>query len=258
MTRLAVGAVAVVVFLALAGCNAPLADEGAPAETATVTPAPLPGASTATGDEAAYPPGVGPDGVTDAGRLVAAHDAVLANASHTVRLSSTRKDANGSTRTRYDRVLRVAAPDRFHYVLTVRDAGGERRIERWRAGDEAIAAVTADGETTYRRLDAPPRPTLVTRAELARVLELAPSRIAETVTRNGTTLYRLEGGPSDVSGLSDVSYDALVDPRGLLVSYTVTYEVTDHNRTRSVRVAAAFEAVGETTVERPAWYDEAT
>lgn len=195
--------------------------------------------------------------MTDAGRLVDAHYAVLANTSYTVRLTSTRESTNGSVQTSYDRVLRVAAPDRFHYLLTVRDAGGERRIERWRAGDEAFAATTADGETTYRRLDEPPRPTLVARDELTRVLELTPSQFDGTVDRNGTTLYRLAGGPSDVSGLSNVSYVAMVDPRGLLVSYTVTYEVSERDRTRTVRVTAAFEAVGETSVERPPWYDEA-
>lgn len=257
MTRLAVGAVAVVVLLGIAGCSTPLVGERGPTETSTVTPAPLPGESTESEESRQYPPGIAPEGVTDAARLVDAHDAVLANTSHTVRLSSTREYANGSTQTRYDRVLRVAAPDRFHYVLSVQDAGRERRIERWRAGEEALAAVTADGETTYRRLDAPQRPTLVTRSELARVLEIAPSRLAGTETRNGTRLYRLAGGPADVSGLSNVSYVALVDPRGLLVSYTVTYEVSERDRTRSVRVTAAFDAVGETTVERPRWYDEA-
>lgn len=257
MTRHAAGAVAVLVFLAIAGCNAPLADERGPAETATVTPAPLPEESTASGDAGAYPPGVGPDGVTDAARLVEAHDAVLANTSYTVRLTSTREYANGSVQASYERVLRVDPPERFHYVLTVRTERGDRRIERWRGDDTAFSAVTTDGDTTYRRLDAPPRPTLVTRSELARVLELAPSHLAGTETRNGTTLYRLAGGPSDVSGLSNVSYVALVDPRGLLVSYTVTYEVAERDRTRSVRVTAAFDGVGETTVERPPWYDEA-
>lgn len=258
MTRLAVGAVVLTLLLAIAGCNAPLGDEDGPTETGTVTPAPVPEASPTTGAETAYPPGVGPGGVTDAQRLVAAHDAVLANTSHTVRLSTTREDANGSVRTRYERVLRVAAPDRYHYTLTVRTGDGEKRLERWRAGEESLAAVTADGETTYRRLETAPPPTLVTRSELARILELAPSRLAGTASRNGTTLYRLEGGPSDVTGLSNVSYGAWVAPRGLLVSYTVTYDVTEGDRTGSVRVTATFDAVGETTVERPPWYDEAT
>lgn len=260
MTRLLAGAVVVAVLLATAGCNAPLVAEDGPSETTTVTPAPLPGALAEAGDEAGrgYPPGVGPDGVTDAQRLVAGHEATLHDTSYTVRLTTTREAANGSVQTQYVRELRVATPVRFHYVLTVRDARGQRRIERWRAGDEAFAAETTDGERTYDRLEAPTRPTLVTDAELNRFVGIEPSRLAGTVTRNGSTLYRLVGGPSDVSGLSNVSYVALVDSSGRLASYTVTYEVSQHGETRTVRVEASFEAVGETTVERPPWYDEAT
>lgn len=257
MVRISVGAVAVVLLLATAGCNTPLADESKPPETPTLTPAPQPGTSTPTANASRFPPGLGPEGVTDAERLVDAHTDALANVSYTVRLSSTREYPNGSVQTRYERVVRFASPDRFHYVLTVRSESGDRRIERWRSGDTAFAAVTTDGDTTYRRLDEPQRPTLVTYSELTRVFGLEPSRLADTTIRNGTTLYRLEGGPGDVSGLSNVSYVALVDPRGLVRSYTVTYDVTDRDRTRSVEVAASFGAVGETTVERPPWYDDA-
>lgn len=252
-----VGAMALSAFFALAGCSAPFAGEAAPTETRTLTPAPVPEGATATPEGTGYPPEVGPDGVTDAERLGVAHEAALANTSHTVRLSTRRERADGTLEAVYERVVRVESPERFHYALTARSDGGERRIERWRSGETGFGAVTTDGNTTYRRLDAPWPPQLVTRSELVRVFELDPSTLAGTRDRNGTTLYRLEGGPGEVSGLSNVGYVAVVTQSGLVQSYSVSYDVADGNRTLSVTVTARFEAVGETTVERPPWYDEA-
>lgn len=240
-------AVAVVLLVGLAGCGF-----GTPTATPTepATPAPVP----TTGEAAVIAPGVDTNGVYDPARLVDAHASVLANNSYTARLTSVRRLPNGSLQDRYDRRLRVADSERFHYTLRVTGTA-DRRVERWRAGPDAYEAVTENGNTTYRSLNEPAPPTLVSASELLRLFRFVPARVVDDA--DGTAV-RLAGGPRDLPPLENVTYVATVTERGLVRSYTVKYTaVRDGQRTR-VTVEATFSAIGETTVDRPSWYDEAT
>lgn len=256
MNRVQFGLLLAVALVATAGCNAPLADDPDPAETPTVTPLPVEERAGGTADELA--PGLGPDGVVDAERLLGAHAAVLEDDSYTIRLTSTRETTDGSTRTRHERVVRVAGPERFHYVLTTESDDGDRRVERWRDGARAYQATTENGSTSYRSLGAPSPPVLLTRADLLRLFLFVPSDVVDSRERNGTTVHTVTGGPGDLQPLSAVTYRAAVTERGLVRAYEVRYDLAGRNPATSVTVTATVSDVGETTVERPSWVDDAT
>lgn len=259
MSRVPVGALLVVALVATAGCNAPLADDPAPAETPTVTPVAVEErAAGAAGTTDELAPGLGPDGVVDAERLLDAHADVLANDSYTIRLSSRREATDGSTQTRHDRIVRVAGPERFHYVLSTETDDGARRVERWRDGSRAYQATTENGSTSYRSLEAPAPPVLLTRADLLRLFLFVPSDVVDSRERNGTTVHTVAGGPGDLQPLSDVTYRAAITERGLVRSYEVRYDLAGRNPATTVTVTATVSDVGETTVERAPWVDDAT
>ena len=256
MASARLGTLLLVALVTAAGCSGPLAgpDRG---DTGTLTPAPVPEDPDPTPGTGELAPGLDGDGIADATRLVEAHTAALAGTSYTARLSTTRAAPNGTERERYDRVVRVESRDRFRYVLTSETADFEQRTDRWRGGDRAYEAVTENGTTTYRSLDSPSAPTLLSGSGVVRPFRVLSSRVTETRTTNGTTVHRVVGGPRDLPPLVDVSFVAVVTERGLIRSYRVSYGVDRQDRRRTVTVEASFTAVGETTVDRPPWYDTA-
>lgn len=258
MARGSLTTVLLVALVATAGCSAPFADS-TPVATETVTPAPVPDESQGPDRTAELAPGLTEEGIVDAASLVGAHTEALFDTSYTARLTTTRTAGNGTVLERYDRVLRTAGPERFRYVLTVETPNVERRTDRWRDGERAYEAVTRNGTTTYRTLDDPTTPTLLSQEGLVRLFRTLPSRVTDTRTADGTTTYRVAGGPGDLAPLSNVSYVLHVTDRGRITSFRVTYvRETATDRPLDVTVDASVVRVGETTVERPAWYDEAT
>jgi hypothetical protein len=255
VARTTVGTFLLALLVLTAGCNAPFGQAPDAGETPTVTPVPVAGGPSP--DAAELAPGLGPGGVTDPERLVDAHSAVLENESYTARLSSRREGANGSGTVRYDRLIRVAGPDRFHYVLSVATPGGDRRIERWRDGATAREVVTENGSTTRHSIESPPRPSLVTRTELLRLFSRLPSSVVDTRKRNGTTGYRVAGGPRDLPPLSNITFAATITGDGLVRWYEVSYTVERRSRQQAVgeretvTVEASISDVGSTTVEPP-------
>lgn len=255
MYRSAVGTLLLVVALLGAGCSGSPVPGSTPTEPAEVTPAPVPAEATPAGDGLA--PGLGPEGVRDAQRLVDAHGAALSNTSYTGRLATTRRPPDGAAPTRYDRQVQVAADGRFYYTLTAEEGDEERRIERFRADGPTFEATTADGTTTYRALEAAETPTLLSRPALHRLLRPLPSRVVDTTTRNGTVVHRVIGGPRDLPPLSNVTYTAEITENGLFRSFRVSYAAPGEGGDVAVTVVLRFAAVGETTVQRPPWYGEA-
>lgn len=251
-------ALALAALLALAGCGAP----AAPGPASTATPAPVPEETPAP-----FPPGVDERGVYDPGRLVDAHAAVLANASYTVRVTSVHSRPGGELRSRYARVIRLSAgEERVHYVLNKTDRRNGttdvRHIERYNDGDRLFVAVSEGNETTYRvREVARSRSFLAAstgdRQGFGRLLGRLRPALTDIRTENGTTRYRLASGPTDVRPLRNVTFDALVDRRGVVREYNITYTVRRDGAPVRVRVDVAFTDVGSTTVRRPDWVDRA-
>lgn len=258
---------ALVLALVLAGCGGTDAPAFGGADRPTVTPAAVPH------DPPAAPgrtlaPGLTREGVFDPNRLAAAHAAVLADTSYTVHRVEQRTYRNGTVRSRYESTVRVAAGgDRFRYVLEQADYRGEtpreRRVGRWMDDGSGFERhEDASGSVRYRRLSDPDAvlPERATnRYGLARVLSAVDLRVTGTTERGGRTLYHLgvEGTPEDLPPLRSVAVDAVVDDRGVVRSYDLTYRVERAGTPTRVTVRVAFDALGATRVVRPLWYDEA-
>ena len=260
-------AVALVATLVLAGCGGVESgvDGGAGSGTApdpapTVTPAPVPEAT----DDASsgLAPGLSERGVTDPARLAAAHARTLSSATYTLERTDSRRYADGTLRARYDRTVRVG-PEAYHYVLERRDGNGTvaRATERWIGEDRGFERVVADGER-YRRLndtlDARARRTAGERG-IERLFTLLDVRVVDRFERDGRDHYRLAlaSDGENLRPLRNVSFSAVVDERGVVRSYDLSYRITRQGRTLEVTVAVEIADLGATTVSTPEWVERA-
>lgn len=273
----------VAMLLVTAGCNG-LVPGGGPADTPTVTPAPVPEASP-TDD----PERLGVSELTDGRELARAHAENLRNASFTVVANRTATYWNGSLHSRL-RIRLQAASDGQTYRASVAVAGPGGPVFLGRP--PAAATFWSDGETYVRRFDTGNRTVYNrfspsfgyagTRAYWLEIVALdgTPRRdVAETfgsfrlrVTDRsdvgGTTVYRLVGSApqsrgfvddnEDVGGVRNASLTARVTEGGLVRSYRVTYTAeTPTGAVVNVVRRIRYERVGATTVTRPSWYDRA-
>lgn len=264
MHRAAVVLLAVVV---LAGCGAGTDGAGSDAdpEPPTVTPAPVP-AATATPDASGVrAPGLSERGVTDPARLAAAHGRTLSNATYTLERTDSRRYGDGTFQARYDRTVRVG-PDAYRYVLDRRDDNGTvvRTTERWidDRRDRGFERFVAGDERRYRRLNA----SRETRARwatgehgLEQLFVRLDVRVADRFERDGLVHYRLVLAPGgeDLPPLRDVSFSAVVDERGVVRWYDLSYRVSRRGGTLEVTVSVEVTALGETTVSTPEWVERA-
>jgi hypothetical protein len=259
-----------VVLLVVAGCSGPLVGAGDErADGETLTPVPVP-------DEVRGPdelaPGVTSEGVVDATRLARAHARVLANVSYTAHRNVTRRTRDGRLRSGTESVVRTTADrSRFRYTLTLRR--DERRvIDRFADGGRIYERERQAGETTYALLRGPDSAPLAprdasfgdvsNRRGIANLFSRFRFVVAERVDRNGTTNYRLATPePQAVPPAYDVTGSALVDERGFVREYELSYRIVrggeGGTQVTSVAVRVRFGDVGSTAVAEPAWYDEA-
>ncbi|MFB6269671.1 MAG: hypothetical protein ABEH83_06990, partial [Halobacterium sp.] len=137
-------------------------------------------------------------------------------------------------------------------------------------GDHVYYRLDADGNVSYGRLpnawgdepvsDPPPAMTgRFARDYVYAVFTTASwTTIVGSETGDGETVYHVVGnasGDTTFRGqqVSDFEVDARVTGEGVVRQLNVTYE---RNGTRVERTIS-FSGVGETTVERPEWYDTA-
>lgn len=250
-------ALALVALLVLAGCG------GATDTAPPVTPAPVPEPTADAPSVRA--PGLAAGGVANASRLVDAHASALAATSYTVERIDSRRYLDGSPRAHHESTVRIGA-DAYRYVLDQRDyTDGEptvRRTERWFDADRGFERTAVGDDVRYRRLDDPAGalPQATNRRGLARLFALLDVRVADRFERGGTTRYRLALAPDaarEIPPLRNISFVAVVDERGMVRSYDLTYLVSRENRTIRVTVAVEFSAIGQTSVATPDWVERA-
>lgn len=273
--------------LVLAGCSGfvgdgPGAEVGGEASddggsAASVTPAPVPAA---TGTER-LAPGLTDAGVTSASELAVAHNRVLRDRSFTLRTNRTTTYANGSVRSHTAGIVRVepngeAIGTRYERtgVPLIRLTSGSTivRSERWFGGEQGLAAVAyANGTREYYRQPANDGSVILRSftndgERYGRLLSGVETRVTGRVERDGTTLYRVRS-----SGLSsglvqfprfesvgNGTFEGLVGPEGFVYHHRLTYTATTENgSTLRITESRRYEEIGETTVSRPLWYDEA-
>lgn len=267
---------AVALLVALAGCNAAPGGDGT-TTAATTSEATRDGTATGTGPgDADPPPGVSASGVTDPDELVDAHDGVLRNTSYTVESNVTVR-GEGALLARTNATVRVAAGG--HPAFQRYRVGGERPesvglygydVETWHDGNATWYATDGPNGTDYRRVPGERGRSLgaqTGRDHLHALFTGLNATVAGTETRDGATLHRLGATrPGDAESLvgtlrgdevANVSLTALVGEDGVVHRYRVGYDATVEDSTVRVERAVRFTALGETTVERPAWYDEA-
>lgn len=267
----------VAVLAVVAGC-AGLGITGTP--TDTVTPAPVPTATPTGTPLPQFAPGLAPSGVVGVFELSEAHASTLRRTNYTFRFEKTVRAPNG---TRYGREAGVVRVDRRGgFRARVDVSGSEARfgpeaaghVDRWSDGERYAVAVTANGSTRYGYV--PPdsynhrRTRVATATErMFLVLAAVDTRFAGRVERNGTTLYRVEatGVPrpdrlataESIRDPRNVSFTALVDGRGVVREYRLSYRATDPFPDRAVVIERSVRhgRFGETAVERPTWLPEA-
>jgi len=263
MTRVA--PVALVALVLLAGCGGAATSGGDRTPTRTVTPAPVPEETPTPQGPPELAPGLSAEGVFDAARLADAHAATLSSTSFTAVRVERRHYTNGSLRSRYRSVVRMAARgDRFQYDLnqtTVRDGRPRgQRLARYSDGEVVYVTTARDGETTYSVLGGPERPAdpstvfpenASARFGVARLFGALRFDVRDCRSVDGRTVYRLavENGSQTLGGLEDINMNATVREDGVVTAYRLSYDVGDLR----VAVAVEFRRVGETEITPPAW-----
>lgn len=243
----------VVVLALLAGCAGLVGDDDSAEEPGTFD----------------YPDGFSAEGVVDGDRAVEGYErAVRARGNYT---GSYRYDVEtGEGESVAEVEYRVDfESERAYQRFAAQADGSEATRELYQESDRRYYRSTVDGEVVG--LDAerrPFRPEELTAVEAIRALLTDASGYeASLAERNGTAVAVYETtdlgntthlvGVDDPDEVTDFRGRFAVDSEGLIrtAEYELTYVADGDER----RLAMAFDlsAPGETTVERPAWADEA-
>ncbi|WP_436912368.1 hypothetical protein [Halosimplex marinum] len=237
-----------------AGCSGLFgADEDAvsSSDPDTVTPAPLPDeAVTSTATEGEYPPGIGPNGVTNRSALVAAHVAALTETSYTF-VSTTNGSVSG-----YPTVV-FAVENGSTGAIWFRANESRVGIEYWSPELSAVRQCCIHGglpvpnttrvqTVTETQETVAPSERVSIHRQLLRFsqLEIPPAALGTdpTITRierDGAVFYRLSNGETAMYVREDG-----------FVRTVVTVRVGIKNR-------YTYRDVGNTTVTRPTWVRDA-
>lgn len=255
-------------LVAAAGCGGLATGPREP--TPTASPAPVP---TAT---ASYPPGVAADGVERPLAVANAHAAAVTGSS-AFRSRWTVRGEDGSLRERVVLSGRVT-PDAWRSSITV--AGTDPTILSHSAargvfysdGRELVGRRVAGGETSYQ-YESPARYTgggffgrlqhPYPHVPLDRLLGSVDLRVVEQraggVVLAGDALADRGHFAAAVPGRepANVSVRLFVDTRGVIRFQRLSYEATYRDERVTVVREVRYVAVGNVSVERPTWYDEA-
>lgn len=271
----------VVVLVTLAGCGG-IAGPGA-TPTATETPAPVP---TADPSDVTFVPGVTGGGVVAPTALARSHERYLANRSYALAVNRTVRYANGTLRSQvvtrvrlarnrtYHTDIRVAGP---HATLVIGEAPA--RASFWSNGSLYLRKFTRGNETVYNAFEPVGGAGTWTfwvhffvlegsaSADVEALFDAVRTRVVDRTTVDGHRQVRVASVGTHRStafvdidaarNVRDVRVRATVDERGFVRRYEVRYTATvDGDPVRVVRTVE-YTGVGETTVARPPWYEDA-
>jgi hypothetical protein len=266
----AVGTVLVAALVVLAGCSGVLGGGGSN-DVETVTPAPVPTDEPTPTPVPQLAPGVTGQGIENPSALVAASESFFENQTFTARLNFTRVASNGSVLARSLGTLRAGPAGEGYRYVSERNGGSALtntstdpvRTEVWWDGERFFVKSTySNGTTAYRRLPVDDGQTGYGFAigGLPGTLESLGTNdtvVAEQLIRNGTTLYRVRG-TSQTEFRRNVSFQFLVDSRGVIHEYRTVRQVTFRENAFRIVIETQFSEIGATEApERPSWIDEA-
>ncbi|WP_435078514.1 hypothetical protein [Halococcus sp. AFM35] len=265
--RRALGLILLSVLVVLTGCSGVFGGSGEPTET--VTPAAVPTDEPTPTPAPRLAPGITEQGIVSPRALVVAHQSFLQNRSFTRRSNSTALAANGSTVLRTTSSLRAGPPGEGLYSVIERNgsyvsqesATISTRSEAWWDGGQYVVRRTfSNGTTTYGQPS-----NSVTRANIGTgtlpyLLEsfgTNDTTVTDRLTRNGTTLYRVEG-TSDGPRQPNTTLRLLVDSRGVVHEYTTIRQLSTGPAVSRSVTKTRLVAINETDApERPSWVDDA-
>lgn len=296
MRRRALHAAALAVLVVTAGCSgvAPQSTGDATVtettETETTANTERPATETRTADgetPAELAPGLTERGIEEVSALTDAHRERLGDESLTIDSLTVERYENGSVRKRTNMTTRTAA-NRTRYRVAVNTtepnwlSGTDGEGELWANGTHVFRAHATNGTTTYSlafdSTVADPREYLfgdLTNSErlLVAFAAFENERVQRVDGGNATVpkRYRVTAtdlahpdflGPDDAEA-RNATLGAVIETDGpesetFVREYTLRYETTVEGETVSVTERVRFSNVGETTVERPAWYDGPT
>ncbi|WP_435177121.1 DUF7537 family lipoprotein [Halorussus sp. AFM4] len=248
MRRRALQLLAVSCLVALAGCSGALTDGGAGGQTL---------------DDVSYPAGVSANG-TNVSALADAHESYLQNRSLSLSVSSTMNASSGNRSVALD--AKVGA-DRDNVLVNGTAMG--QQVSVYLTPDRQYTRIAAgSGEAAYRATNRTPGsarliPSSYSGAgylgQFGGVANFTPTGV-RTVDGTQLIVLRADGSNATATPAANVTdYEAtmLVDEHGVVRSVTV--EATSRRNGQQVRTNYSLNVsdVGETTVDEPAWLDEA-
>ena len=259
-----------VISLVFAGCNG--ISLGGETPTETLTPAAVPTDEPTPTPVPQLAPGLTEAGVTNPFTLAAAHTATLNDTSYLFYENTTVRYENDTiTDSSMIRTEFAAAANRFHIVQNETNSLGPRNISLWSNGERILVAQTSDNSTSYNVLrntenDARQFLSFGTSDErIGRLFSAVETRVTDRERRNGTTLYRVEATDvtnpgafeSEWQNPRNVTLVAHIGSPGLVRAYHLRYEATLDGAPVRVERHVSYTNIGNTTVERPPWYDAA-
>ncbi len=265
--RRALGVILIAVLVVLAGCSGVFGGGSEPSET--VTPAAVPTDEPTPTPAPRLAPGITEQGIVSPRALVAAHQSFLQNRSFTRRSNSTALAANGSTVLRTTGTLRVGPPGEGLYSTTVRNGSylaqesatiSTRSESWWNGGQYVVKRTFPNGTTAYSQ-----QPVRGARASAAtgtlpyllRSFDTNNTTVTDRLTRNGTTLYRVQGvAQTDMAG--NTTLRLLVDSRGVVCEYSTVRRLSSGSGVSKSVAETRLVAINETDApEQPSWVDTA-
>jgi len=260
-STVAVALVAVVVLLA--GCSAVL-DDGNGTGNGSVTD----GEAPSDPSEFDYADGYGPDGVTDPQAAVESHNSgLIGSGSYTGTYRSDVETDDQSVQLNVTSRVDFDAEQGYQRSEVVTQ-GSTSTVEVYRGSDMRYRRSQARNQSRTRSSELAFAAEDLTTVEPVRPLLTNVSGYDASIEeRNGRTLvvYETSGGGdidsfygiNESAEVSSFSGQFAVDSDGIVrsASYELTYQV--ENEQRALQVEYAVSDVGETTVERPGWVDDA-
>ena len=264
MDRRVVVTTAVAAVVLLAGCSMLLGGDGAtPAPSATPEAAPTDTPTPVPLEEREFPDGYGPDGVENAETAATTHvETVTGYDSYRFRFDVRVSSGNGTD----DAFVYLTSVDQENgRALELRDDGEVTRYQYYE-DDRVYVRVVSGDEETYNATDQQfGRARLAGNQFLDPLLEYVEYGEAEPVSTDNGTVYRYtservtEPGTilsADISEAEIRSFEVelLVHEDGYIRGAKYVVVTEDGSGLEAV---ATVDSIGEETVTRPDWYDEA-
>ena len=133
---------------------------------------------------------------------------------------------------------------------------GPARIASWRHGEDTTRRVGAGNDTQIQQIQLLNSSVRLNRALHRQLLYRYSTRqnaTVETLTRNGTQLYRVRANLNDTHVTSNASMTLLVNPAGYVQQIKTRQTVQYRSGPRVITETVRFTRIGTTTVEPPSW-----